>query len=146
MFYLMNITALLLVCGMESTWKLLFVELFPYSIQKWLDICNLLTYISLSNEEDTLVWMFHPSGEYHAYFYVVENNGGIIPIHTYAIWKLTASPRIHVFLWILTNNKTLTRYNLHKCQHEVGRTCLFCPQLETANHVFFKCFVVNQMW
>jgi hypothetical protein len=49
------------------------------------EMYHLLTYISLSNEDDTLLWMIHPSGEYPAYFYVVENNGGIIPIHTYAI-------------------------------------------------------------
>jgi hypothetical protein len=91
--------------------------------------------------------MFHPSGEYAVKsFYAIVNNGGIVPVHTPAILKLFVPPRIHVFLWLLANNKTLTRDNLHKHRHVEDRTCVLCSQLETVIHPFFDCFIVNQLW
>jgi hypothetical protein len=91
--------------------------------------------------------MFHPSGEYTIKsFYAIVNNGGIVPIHTPAIWNLTIPPRIHVFLWLLSKNKTLTRVNLHKRRHVEDITCLFCNELESVNHLFFECFVADHIW
>jgi hypothetical protein len=31
---------------------------------KWLELCNLISFVTLSEEEDTPIWMFHPSGVY----------------------------------------------------------------------------------
>jgi hypothetical protein len=65
---------------------------------KWLELCNLISFVSLSDEEDTPIWMFHPSGEYSVKsFYAIVNNGGVVPIHMPAIWKLAVPPRIHGF-------------------------------------------------
>jgi hypothetical protein len=30
------------------------------------------------------------------------------------VWKLHVPSRLHIFLWLLANNKTLTRHNLAK--------------------------------
>jgi hypothetical protein len=32
---------------------------------------------------------------------------GIQPVFIPAVWKLTVPPRIHVFMWLLSNNKLL---------------------------------------
>jgi hypothetical protein len=74
------------------------------------------------------------------------NNGGVTPVHTPAIWQLSVPPRIHVFLWLLANNKALKRDNLHKRRHVEDRTCLFYSDLESVDHLFFKCFVVSHIW
>jgi hypothetical protein len=106
-----------------------------------------MTTISLTNEDNMHVWMFHPSGVYSVRsFCAVVNNGGITPVHTPAIWKLSIPPRIHVFLWLLADKKTLTRDNLHKRRHDDDRSCLFCSEPESVDHLFFKCFVVQQIW
>jgi hypothetical protein len=93
------------------------------------------------------IWMFHPSGKYSIKsFYAIVYNGGVVPIHTLAIWNLNVPPRIHVFLWLLANNKTLTRYNLHKQRHVEEKTSLFCTELEFVAHLFFECFVAHHIW
>jgi hypothetical protein len=61
------------------------------------------------------------------------------------VWKIKVPPRIHVFLWLLAKGKVLTRDNLDKCRH-VDKTCLFCAEAETINHIFFECCVVKLMW
>ena len=65
---------------------------------------------------------------------------GVQPVYTpAAVWRLNVPPRIHIFLWLLANNKTLTRSNLSKRQHLDGLSCLFCGETETVHHLFFGC-------
>jgi hypothetical protein len=93
------------------------------------------------------IWMFHPSGVYSVKsFYGVVNNGGIVPIHTPAVWKLVVTRRIHVFLWLVTTNKILTRDNLSKHCHVEDMRCLLCSEHESVDHLFFKCFVAQVIW
>jgi hypothetical protein len=79
----MNRAALLLVCGMESIGITFCKIVSPDLYNKWLALCNLLISSTLSEEDDTLVWMFHPSSEYSVKsYYELVNNGGIISMHT----------------------------------------------------------------
>jgi hypothetical protein len=139
-------------CTIASVWdgnelKISFRTVSPSLYNRWLDLINLVSSIEFSDADDNPVWMLHPSGEYSVKsFYAMVNNGGVTPVHTPAIWQLSVPPRIHVFLWLLANNKTLTRDNLHKRRHVEDRTCLFCSDLESVDHLFFKCFVVSQIW
>jgi hypothetical protein len=114
---------------------------------RWLELVELVNSISLSNEEDQPLWIFHPSGTYSVKsFYGVINNGGVVPIHSPAVWKLWIPPRIHIFLWLVLNNKILTRDNLGKRRHVDDKTCVFCSEPETAGHLFFDCLVAQHVW
>jgi hypothetical protein len=42
-----------------------------------------------------------------------------------------------VFLWILSNNKLLTRDNLSKRKHLLDICCLFCTEKESICHLMF---------
>jgi hypothetical protein len=57
----------------------------------------------------------------------------------------TCTPRIHVFLWLLTNDKILTRDNLSKRKKLNDLTCLFSEN-ESVNHLFFGCCVSRFAW
>jgi hypothetical protein len=46
--------------------------------------------------------------------------------------------RIHIFLWLLANNKTLTRDNLAKRKELNDKTCLFCAEYELVRHLFYE--------
>jgi hypothetical protein len=52
---------------------------------------------------------------------------------------------VHFFLWLLTNNKLLTRGNLTK-RHVVDKSCLFCKDCESTHHLFFECVVAKRIW
>jgi hypothetical protein len=41
------------------------------------------------------------------------------------MWRILIPPRVHIFLWLLANNKILTRDNLAKRRREEDDTCMF---------------------
>ena len=91
--------------------------------------------------------MFESSGLYSVRsFYGIINSRGVVPMHTPAVWSLNIPPRIHVFLWLLANNKLLTRDNLAKRRDVEDLSCLFCSENETCHHLFFDCFVAKLIW
>jgi hypothetical protein len=48
-----------------------------------------------------------------------------------------------VFLWLLSNNKLLTRDNLNKRKHLLDTCCLLCTGNESICHLMFDCYVAN---
>jgi hypothetical protein len=54
--------------------------------------------------------------------------------------------RLHIFLWIMANNKILTRDNLAKRRIVEDDSCLFCDEKEIVQHLFSECCVAKQMW
>ena len=80
------------------------------------------------------------------HFMLSLTNGGIIPVHTPAVWKLHIPPRIHVFLWLLANDKLLTRDNLSKRKKIDDLTCIFCSEPESIHHLFCDCVVARAIW
>ena len=70
-----------------------------------------------------------------------------MPIHIPAVWQLNVPPRVHIFLWLLYNNKLLTRDNLQKKKRDAeDKSCLFCCEEESINHLFFDCCVSKLIW
>ena len=55
-------------------------------------------------------------------------------------------PRVHFFLWLLSQNRLLTRDNLQKRRDVRDPTCLFCAESETISHLFFNCCVAVNVW
>ena len=71
----------------------------PALYQRWLELTQLVNSVTLTQEVDNPVWMFHSSGTYSIRsFYAIVNDRGVVPIHTPAVWSLCVPPRLHVFL------------------------------------------------
>jgi hypothetical protein len=101
----------------------------------------------LSGEPDQLVWKLHASGEYtFQSLYDVVNFGGVKPVFIPSVWKLNVPPGIQVFLWLVSNNKILTRDNLSKRQLVQDKRCLFCSDLESVEHLCFECDIIKMVW
>lgn len=114
---------------------------------RWYDLVHIAESIQLSNEEDSLVWKFESKGIYSvSSMYAIVNFRGITPTYVPSVWKINVPPRLHVFLWLLINNKLLTRDNLNKRQSLEDLTCLFCGEPESCSHLFFECVVAREMW
>jgi hypothetical protein len=58
-------------------------------------------------------------------------------MYTPVMWGISVPSRVHIFLWLLANNKTLTRDNLSRRKSLDDKTCLFCNELESISHLFF---------
>jgi hypothetical protein len=81
----------------------------------WEELVNLVSTVSMSENEDAMIWQFQSSGIYSSQsLYNVINFRGVIPVFIPSVWKLTVPPRVHFFLWLLSKNKLLTRDNLEK--------------------------------
>ena len=111
-------------------------------LNQWRHLLNELGKLPLYDLSDVPVWMLEPNGRYSVKsFYNIVNFRGILPVHTQHVWKLRIVPRVQIFLWLVYNNKILTRNNLAKRQHVPHMTCVFCSEAESCHHLFFDCVV-----
>jgi hypothetical protein len=78
--------------------------------------------------------------------HVVINNKGVCLVYTPIMWKLKIPSRIHIFLWLLANNKIQTRDNLAKRKKMDDMACAFCNEHESVRHLFFECCVAQAFW
>jgi hypothetical protein len=78
--------------------------------------------------------------------YKIINFRGVEPVFPSVVWSLKIPPRVHLFLWLLSQNKVLTRDNVLKRVNINDKTCLFCSDIESAHHLFFDCVVAKQVW
>jgi hypothetical protein len=104
----------------------------------WNELQEIARSVELSEEEDAILWQYIFSGKYSVQsLYAIVSDRGVRQIYTLVIWKVLVPPRIHIFMWLLANNKVLTRDNLAKRRHLDDMTCLFCEEGESACHLFF---------
>ena len=113
----------------------------------WEEVFQIASSLILSTEDDSIIWNFDSSGKYSAQsLYDIVNDRGIKQLYTLVTWKIKVPPRIHIFLWLLANNRILTRDNLAKRREVQDKMCLFCSENESVNHLFFDCCVARQCW
>jgi hypothetical protein len=105
---------------------------------QWGDFLRIAESIILrEDEEDAIIWQFESSGRFSVQsLCAIVNNRGIRQILTPVVWKIIVPLRLHIFLWLLVNNKILTRDNLAK-RKKIE---------ENVHHVFFGCYVTRTLW
>ena len=59
---------------------------------------------------------------------------------------MSPPPKIHVFLWLVSHNKIMTRDNLRKRRIIKPSDCVFCSEDETIHHLLFDCVVAMFVW
>jgi hypothetical protein len=105
-------------------------------MQLWYELLHIAGNIHFIDESDAIIWHFNSSGRYSVQsLYDVVNDRGIRQAYTLVMWKIEVPPRLHIFLWLLANDKILTRNNLAKRRHVEDGSCLFCANLEFASHL-----------
>jgi hypothetical protein len=110
----------------------------------WLELKQIASNIQLDGDNDTIIWQFNLPGKYSVQsLYVVVNDRGVRQIFTLVVWEIPVPSRLHVFLWLLCNNKVLTRDNLAKRRKVDNMYCLFCNEQETVSHLIFDCCVAK---
>jgi hypothetical protein len=116
-------------------------------MHQWEEIVQLASTLTLTNDSDELIWTFNRNGVYSSQsLYKIINFRGIQSIYLPAIWDMKIPPRMHFFLWLLSQNKIMTRDNVAKRKKVEDKRCLFCTKEETPHHLFFGCVVASQIW
>jgi hypothetical protein len=113
----------------------------------WFELLEIVEEVVLLEDEDQIIWSYNSNGKYSVQsLYAVINHKGITPVYVHNVWKLQIPPRVQMFLWLLSKNRTLTRDNLAKRRELADLTCLFCTERETVDHLFFHCSVAKRLW
>jgi hypothetical protein len=116
-------------------------------MNQWYELEQIASSINFTDEPDSVIWQLNSAGHYLVQsLYAVVNDRGVRQVFTPVVWKIKVPPRIHVFLWLVANNKVLTRDNLAKRKSLDDLLCLFCCENEIASHLFFDCYVAKYMW
>jgi hypothetical protein len=113
----------------------------------WEELTTVVESIVLNNEKDQILWTYSSTGKYSVQsLYAIINHRGVVPVFIQSVWKLNIPPRVQFFLWLMSNNRVLTRDNLAKKREVNDPTCLFCDEKESIIHLFFHCCVAKNVW
>lgn len=93
---------------------------------------------TLSSDEDALIWQYESNGVYSSQsLHAIINFRGVNPVYIPSIWSLVNPPRVHIFLWLLSHNKLMTKENLLKRSIIKPMHCAFYDENESVQHLFF---------
>jgi hypothetical protein len=116
-------------------------------MEQWLEVIQIASCLQFTEEKDALVWQYNSTGKYSIQqLYAIVNDRGVSQIYTTVMWKIPVPSRLHLFFWLLANNKVLTRDNIAKRKQVDDRTCLFCNENEIVLHLFFDCCIAQLLW
>ncbi|WVZ95101.1 hypothetical protein U9M48_040905 [Paspalum notatum var. saurae] len=100
----------------------------------------------LSSSPPNLSWrrdlngVFSVKSHYQALIWVE------VPNLNKMIWKIRAPLKVKIFLWYLRKGVLLTKDNLTKCNWQGSKSCAFCHNDETIEHLFFECRFARTVW
>jgi hypothetical protein len=99
-------------------------------MEQWFELEQVASNISFSNDSDSLIWTYNTSGQYStSSCYSIISFRGVTPVYIPSIWSLVIPPRVHSFLWLLSNNKLMTRDNLLKRNLGKPTCCTFAMMM-----------------
>jgi hypothetical protein len=96
--------------------------------------------------KDIGVWQKGKNGKFSVesmYNQLVGDNGGDSFVR---IWKAKLRYKIKIFVWLMENNAVLTKDNMIKRKWIGDAKCQLCDDLESVNHLFFKCVIARVIW
>lgn len=70
--------------------------------RKWLEVVQIASTISFTDEEDSMIWQFSSKGTYSSQTLYEISFRGVTPVYIPSIWDLRIPPRVHFFLWLLS--------------------------------------------
>lgn len=101
-------------------------------------------------QQDIMSWCWEGNQVYSAKsIYKLLTEGGLIKWEFSFIWKLPIPPSVRIFIYLLLNEKLLTRDVMVARHFPIQDTsCPLCDScsLETANHIFFECSYSRRLW
>jgi hypothetical protein len=82
-------------------------------MEQWFDLEEICKSIIFTPDCDSFIWNYTANGQYStSSLYSIISFRGVTPTFIPAVWSLVVPPRVHIFLWLLANNKLMTRDNL----------------------------------
>lgn len=114
---------------------------------EWNQLLYIISTSSFTHNNDKIAWWWEHSGKFTVRsIYKLLNFRGVNDNKYAIIWSLSLLPKIRIFLWLLLNNRILTKNNLRKRGWDGDIKCQFCPLQETISHLFLHCQQAQKIW
>lgn len=120
----------------------------PTLLQEYVTLHNLLSTVTLTEQNDQITWRWTPNGRYTvASAYRCQFFGKMTYIPAAKIWKAHVEPKCQFFAWLILHYRALTADNMIKRNWPCNATCALCYCFnETADHLLTKCNFVEPLW
>lgn len=81
---------------------------------QWYELVEITSTLESTIEEDNIMWAFSSTSTYRvqSLYAIITHRGVLLHVYTPAIWKLNIPTRVQFFVWLLANNRLLTRDNI----------------------------------
>jgi hypothetical protein len=109
------------------------------------DLLRSCNNLSLSDQEDRIVWCLNKKGFSVNSFYKKKVNDQVAVTYKF-LWKSKLPQKIKIFIWLVVRNKILTKDNLKKRNWNGSQACCFCGYDESTDHLFFHCPIARYVW
>jgi hypothetical protein len=115
---------------------------------EWQILKSQFLHFTLSQDMvDRLIWRWSSDSNFTVHsFYKWLEYGGVPNKEFQTIWKSHIPLKIKIFLWLVKQNKILTKANLMIRGWNGDLTCVFCNQVETVDHLFVQCSYIKAIW
>jgi hypothetical protein len=116
-------------------------------LTEWSELCNIMSTVSLDDEEDSVSWALDKSGQFSTKsLYHAMKSGGTIDLRARDLWKSPTPLKVKHFMWLVMKDRIQSAAELSKRHWEGDTDCKLCGQLETAQHILFTCPLPQSVW
>ena len=135
---------------------------FPFSLQfnrqftsiilsEWIQLLGFFPSHYLDSSPDRIIWRWTSSGLFTVQsLYKWLSFRGVTTNTCNTLWKAKIPLKIKVFIWLLRQDKILTKCNLQSRGWQDNIDCCFCGAPETVDHFFVTCpfisYLRNWIW
>jgi hypothetical protein len=103
--------------------------------------------ICYDNNCDSLIWQYIDKGDNStSTLYHIINFGQVVCVFIRSVRKVHIPLVDHLFLWILSQNRLMTRDTLKKMKMHMPEDCIFYIGIESPPHFFIGCIVTRHIW
>jgi hypothetical protein len=106
--------------------------------QLWLQLVQRLMTVQLNNEKYVFIWVLTTNEIFTVksmYLDLLDDDTKYLNKY---IWKMKVPLKIKIFIWFLHRKVILTKDNLIKRNWVGNKTCCFCDNKESIQHLFFN--------
>lgn len=115
-------------------------------LTEWNNLKQSISFIKRTGP-DLITWRLTASGLFTiTSLYKCLEYGGLKNTYFAIIWKANSSLKIKVFLWLLKQDRLLTKSNLVNRGWQGDTACQFCGEEESNNHLFVTCPYSKAIW
>lgn len=131
-------------CSWNSSYRRGFGE--P-EVREWNALMAKLSEVTLTEEEDGVIWNLEPSGKFTTKsIYRFITFGRVFDVRMLDIWRAKIPLKDQIFLWLAWRDRIQTTQQLKRRNWDGTDDCKFCLEEESVNHLLFQCPIARIIW